>query len=326
MRNSLSRIISVLAALALLASWLGLLGSWHWLLDLLSHFRWQYLLGSMLASGWAIWRRQRWLIALSVLTFLLNATLIGRLAWPTGVNREAVAGDFSLRAVSLNVLTSNADTRAVVDYLLASDADLIFLMEVDDRWIAALSALEAKYPHHLVQSRRDNFGVALYSRLPLKQADLMLLGDAALPSVQATLQHQGRELVFIGTHPMPPVGRLGSAWRDEQLRLLAAHVAGLQMPVLLMGDLNSTPWSNGVRLLTAGNLVFRSLSPPWTPTWRAGSIFAIPIDHALVTSPLMIAGRTVGPDVGSDHRPLSVEVLFVRTPPDGAVSKYVELP
>ena len=29
--------------LALIPSWLGLLGQWHWGLDLLSHFRWQYL-------------------------------------------------------------------------------------------------------------------------------------------------------------------------------------------------------------------------------------------------------------------------------------------
>lgn len=307
----LSRVISRLAALALLPAWLGLSGSWHWFLDLLSHFRWQYLVISGLVLVWAIWSRQRWLMALATLSLLLNGALIGRLAWPSGIHRDAVAGDFSLRALSLNVLTSNASTQAVVDHLLGSDADLIFLMEVDDRWIAALVALESKYPYRLIRPRADNFGVALYSRVPWKQAEMLWLGRAGLPSVQASLRHQGRELTFIGTHPVPPGGRVHSAWRDEQLRLLASHVAQLRSPVLLMGDLNATPWSVGMRLITARGLEFGSVDPPWVPTWRAGSIFAIPIDHALVTMPLAVTRRLVGPDVGSDHRSLLIEAGWV---------------
>jgi endonuclease/exonuclease/phosphatase (EEP) superfamily protein YafD len=307
-----SRSSSALAALALLASWLGLLGSWHWLLDLLSHFRWQHLVISVLVLGWGIWLRQRWLMVLAALTFLLNAVLIGHLATQGDISRDALAGDFTLRALSLNVLASNEDTQAVLNHLLASEADVIFLLEVDDKWVAALSVLEAKYPHHLVQTRQDNFGVAFYSRMPWKQAELLWLGGAGLPSVQATLQHQGRELTVIGTHPVPPAGRVYSAWRDEQLRLLGEHVARLQTPVLVMGDLNATPWSAGMRLLTAGTLGFRSLDPPWVPTWSARSIFAIPIDHALATPPLVITRRTVGPDVGSDHRPISVSVAWGR--------------
>ena len=62
----------------------------------------------------------------------------------------------------------------------------------------------------------------------------------------------------------------------------------------------------------AAGLGFRSLSPPWTPTWRAASIFAIPIDQALGTAPLVITRRSVGPDLGSDHRPLNISVGWAR--------------
>jgi endonuclease/exonuclease/phosphatase (EEP) superfamily protein YafD len=76
----------------------------------------------------------------------------------------------------------------------------------------------------------------------------------------------------------------------------------------VVGDLNATPWSSGLRIATASGLGFRSLQPAWTPTWQAGSVFAIPIDHALGTAPLVITRRMVGPDLGSDHRPLVVSV------------------
>jgi endonuclease/exonuclease/phosphatase (EEP) superfamily protein YafD len=126
------------------------------------------------------------------------------------------------------------------------------------------------------------------------------------------MTHQGRDFVLIGTHPPPPGGREFAAERDRQLGQLAEHVALTQMPVLVVGDLNATPWSAGMRIATGRNLGFRSLRPPWTPTWRAASIFAIPIDHALCTAPLVIVGRSVGPDVGSDHRSLNIAVGWAR--------------
>jgi endonuclease/exonuclease/phosphatase (EEP) superfamily protein YafD len=48
------------------------------------------------------------------------------------------------------------------------------------------------------------------------------------------------------------------------------------------------------------------------PTWSANTPFAIPIDHVLATSPLVITSRSVGPDVGSDHRPLDFVVGWAK--------------
>lgn len=300
-----ARINQASALVLLIPSWLGLLGSWHWLLDLLAHFRWQYLLASLLVVIWATWQKLRAVAALAALTLALNATLIGGLALHSGATGEP-DGEFSLRVLSFNVLTSNARTAAVVDHLMASDADVVFLMEIDQQWMTALRPLAAKYPYRVALPRADNFGVALFSRIPWSSEDILMLGAAQLPSIQVRLRHQGRELVLVGTHPLPPVGRVAAAWRDEQLELLATHVSGQSAPVLLVGDLNATPWSAGMRRLTAGNLDFRSPVPAWTPTWRARSLVAIPIDHALATAPLIISSRAVGPDLGSDHRPLQV--------------------
>ncbi len=304
----MKRAMIIAAALALLPSWAGLFGNWHWLLDLLAHFRWQYLLASVIVVAWGWWRGHRGITVLAVATLLLNAALIGRVAWQAQSGLRRAQDGRALHVLSLNVRTSNPDSAAVLDLLAASDADVVFLMEVDQRWMAALAALHARYPHHIAHPRSDNFGVALFSRMPWRRADVRWLGDATVPAIEAEMTHQGRDFVLLGVHPLPPISRRHAASRDLQLQALADHAALRQEPVLVVGDLNATPWSTGLRIATAGRLGLRSRSAPWVPTWRARSIFALPIDHALATAPLVITDRSVGADVGSDHRPIRITV------------------
>jgi endonuclease/exonuclease/phosphatase (EEP) superfamily protein YafD len=306
--------LGMLALLALLPSWLGLFGGWYWALDLCAHFRWQYLIAGLAIVAWAAWRRRRAIGAFAVLTLLLNLFLIGRLALHAEVSRAALAPDFSLRVVSLNVLASNPGTPVVLQYLLESDADVIALIETNQQWLDALVPLQAKYPHHILHPRRDNFGIALFSRIPLQKARILDPARSGLPSIEARLNYRGRDLTIIATHPVPPYRKALAGFRDTQLAALAGYVRQSTDPVLLVGDLNATPWSAGMRLATSGNLGFRSLAAPWTPTWRARSLVAIPIDHALCTAPLVITRRQVGPDVGSDHRPLLLEVGWAADP------------
>lgn len=295
--------LSSVLYLALAGPWLGLAGEVHWLLDLFSHFCWQQgLLSSAVVIG-AAWQRQWLLLAVALATFSLNAWLFASQAW----RQSPAAGtdEKALQILSLNVLTANPDKARVLAYLTASEADLIFLMEVDAAWAAALEPLKLSHPHHHLLPRPDNFGLALFSRLPLHH--LRVFQPAAGPPVvQAELVHQGQKLVFLGAHPPPPIGGRLSALRDAQLAALAEWTAGQDQPVLLAGDLNATPWSRALRPLTAAG--FSSLHPAWPPTWRAGSIFALPIDHAFVTAPLRLQRRRTGPDLGSDHRPLEIEV------------------
>ncbi len=309
----LGGIISSFMILGLSASWLGLFGRWHWALDLFSHFRWQYLVVCLVAMVWAARCKRRVVLAISASTLLLNAALIGQLAFAHGLGKASLAHDFHLRVLSLNVLTSNADHDRVLSYLRGADADIIMLMEVDATWEKALKPLEQSHPHHIVEARYDNFGIALYSRLPLEALQIMDLIDVEVPSIEAKLKLSGHELTIIGTHPLPPMGPTYSAQRDAQLISLAQRVRDSHTPTVVIGDLNSTPWSHGMSLVQAGGtLGYRSLQPAWTPTWYGNPLLAIPIDHVLCTAPLVVEKRTVGPNVGSDHRGLLVELRWVQ--------------
>lgn len=304
-------LLDILLLMGLAGTWLGLVGQWHWVLDLFSHFRWQYLVISMLGVAWClVMRRSRWVLAICVASLLMNgAVLYGTRGDPA----FAMVEGEGLRVISLNVEVGHPNKKRVLDYLQSTGADVIFLVETDAEWAQALEPLKVTYPHHLVHLQADNFGVAVYSRAPLLEPQVFITSETAMPSLHARLRHEGRELVIVGTHPVPPIGPAWAASRDAQLGKLGEYVAALNLPVLLMGDLNATPWAHGMRLLQKGNgLDYRSPAASSLPTWQAGNLFALPIDHALCTPPLVISHRRIGPDVGSDHRPQELEVRWQR--------------
>jgi endonuclease/exonuclease/phosphatase (EEP) superfamily protein YafD len=299
--------VDVLLLLALAGTWLGLLGRFHWALDLFSHFRWQYFLICVVGIAWSLaLKRPRWIQALCLVSLLVNAAA---LYVAKGDSALATSNGPHLRVVSLNVEAGNPDKAQVLEYLRATDADVFFLMEVDSEWAAALAELATTHPHKLLRPQEDNFGLAFFSRVPLQSLEVIHTSELGSPSIRARLTHARRELAILGVHPPPPIGQQLSQIRDNQLVDTAATVASLDVPVLVVGDLNATPWSHGLQLLRDGTtLDHRSPDPAWTPTWNVALVFAIPIDHALVTPPLVVQRRQIGPDVGSDHRPQVLDI------------------
>ena len=299
--------MDVAIILAVTGTWLGLLGHVHWTLDLFSHFRWQYFILCLFGVAWTWTRKRPWIVqVIFVASLLVNAVALYQVK---GDPAFTATSDARLRVVSLNVNITNPHQAAVLDVLRAENPDVIVLIEVDSAWTSALESLRATYPVQLFSPRDDNFGLAFLSRVPLSDLRIVHTSEHATPSVLAHLTLDGRELAILATHPPPPINAEMAAARDEGLQGAAAVVSSMKIPVLLIGDLNATPWSQGMRLLKGGSkLDYRSPDAAWTPTWNARTPFAIPLDHALVTPPLVVASRHIGPDVGSDHRPQVVDI------------------
>ena len=180
----------------------GSFGSLYFLLDLLSHFRCQYLaLLAVLAA--LLWRMNspRW-AALALLGVIHNAILVGPYYLPPRGSTKVAAIEpesrTQLTLISFNVHTANRRTAAVLDYLQHRDADLILLTEVDHRWIHELAPLLERYPHTALAPQADNFGIALYSKLPLTQQQIAGLGPDQPLSIWAELDIDGRRLLRAG--------------------------------------------------------------------------------------------------------------------------------
>ena len=201
----------------------------------------------------------------------------------------------------------------MLKFLQASDADVILLMEVNETWMNSLQPLRANYSQVIAAPREDNFGIALFSRLPLTNSEVMELGKAEVPSIAATI-FVGREQVFLlGTHPLPPGSTTYAHLRNEQFREIATLIHSRNVPAIVLGDLNCTPWSPYFTdLLRDSGLKNVSPRRGLFGSWPAGLPLArIPLDHGLVSP--TIEKRT-GPPVGSDHLPLILELQIPTTP------------
>jgi len=308
MSVSLGGFSEVLALLSLMGTWLGSLGSYHWVLDLASHFRLQYIVVCGLALLFAVIRARTWLVVASLISLLWNAQIVyafHRTAEPT-----ASTVPRPLRVMTFNVLSSNENQIAVIEHVLQADADIVCLLEVDGSWQKSLEPLRVKYPERVEDLSAGNFGIACYTRLPVKSSEIRRFTEWGLPSVLFNLDDRGRSLTFIGTHPLPPSRGENARALYQHLMDLGSVVAAIEGEVIVAGDLNATPWCEGMRLLREkSGLDFRSIDPVWPPTWGLYLPMMIPIDHVLVKGGLTVQKRVIGPALGSDHRSVTVEMV-----------------
>lgn len=277
-----------------------------WPFELMCHFRMQYfatLLGCALLL--ALCRSRRRLGIALALTALNGWTL-----WPyvpAGSRPDQGAPD--LRVLSTNVYSGNRTPGPILDHIAATQPDIIAVLEVTPAWERHFAAIEVDYPYRLVQTQPENFnfGIALYSRVPLVSARFAPLSDNN-SAIVAHVEVNRTAVTIIAAHPYPPGGSLHTRLRNLQLGELARLAAAVDGPVILAGDLNVTPFSPAFQqLLRDGTLSDPRIRRGIKPTWPAGrTILRIPIDHILARQAQI--ELSVGPDIGSDHFPLSADV------------------
>ena len=303
------------AAMAILAATVaGWCGRWHWLLDLTSHFRWYWLVLALagLVAG-LVWRRPT---AISCLAFAAVANGREMLPyWLPAARPAAVAAAASAAPVfviTINVHRHNDAPAAAIAYLRDRCPDIVAVLEVDDAWAAALEGLDDILPHRVVHPRADNFGIAVVSRWPLTDVEVVALCETGFPSILATVGREGRPFRFIATHPYPPFDGRSTRLLVEQLDRVAAAAATSPLPCVVAGDFNATPWCRAFRrLVSASGLVDTALGRGVQTTWNARyPAPRIPIDHVLVPPTAIVLRRQVGPDVGSDHFPVEAEFVL----------------
>jgi len=284
----------------------------RWPFGLLEHFRVQYAVVALAITACsAVLRMHGWFDVAAI------ATLVHLLVLTPDVGRgRRVPGEgVAVRVLVLNVHTESAsfaEVRALIDEL---HPDVVGLVEVDDRWIAGVAPALASYAGRLEQPRADNFGVALYARAPIA-GGIEYLG-AGVPSAVGSVVIGGAALAIVLTHPVPPVSASSGHAQDRELEAIAIRARALPAPVIVMGDLNATPWSRAFRRLVSSSGLCDSRAgfgiqasfPSTMPVMR------IPIDHLLASCSIGITDRRVERDVGSDHLPVVVDLVVPTAQP-----------
>ncbi len=296
-----------------LVSAASLFGRSVWMFELLTHFRVQYVVaGAVLAV--ALVASRRW-IGAGVATALAIANAAPVLPYlaapPTGPGDGSA---LTTRVMAINLRHRFGDVDATVDLIRAERPDVVVLTELLASHRDALESLGDVLPYRIDSGGRGIFEILLLSRLPIASSRIYHPASRFLPVIEARLctepDGDGACLTVIALHGPRPEIRRGRA-QIATFTLVAERAAAIaDRRVVVLGDLNTTPFSPRFRDLTMrGGLTDAALGASWRTTWISRfPPFGLTLDHVLVGAALRPLARRVAGDIGSDHFPLIVDL------------------
>lgn len=311
----------VLIKLGCMLIWIGCICSLaaflparHFLIEIFQSLGWYFLLGHSLAlvflSAIFLWeRRFRTLLFVTNIPFILfYSYILSTWYFPAATPAtcdQAVDTSPQLKTFFANVFKLNENFSALRSQILAEDPHLIGLVEVDQRWIDMLD-LDAAYPHHIVRSQDDFFGIALFSKFPLTALPEGFGADLR-PTVFAEIEAGEFAGTSVGVvHAMPPRSTYAVTHNRVLYRRMATLLRHVEQPVVLLGDFNATIFSSSLRtFLWGGDLVLAGRGGPYFATWDTQGLgVRLQLDHIIVDRCTQVDRYQPGAEFGSDHLPL----------------------
>ncbi|MGZ5410730.1 MAG: endonuclease/exonuclease/phosphatase family protein [Aeromicrobium sp.] len=303
-------IVSFLGYCLGLATMAGFFGGSWWVLDLLAGFRHQLAIGLIVCAVIAAFARWRKTAVVIGLLAAVNLALVVPLY--IGPSRPETG---ELRIVSFNVLASNRRFAEVVDFIRASDADVVVLHEVTSRWEEAIEEAAAAFedwPYEITEARArgDLFGSMVLVE-PGAMVESFGFGLTDPRAIEILLPGG---VALLAIHPLSPSTEFRARQNDRQLLFATDWAAAQDGPAIVVGDFNATPWSFPFRRLMSSTDLSNSvrgfgleLSYPAD----GNPLIRVPIDHLLVSDGLAVVDRRLGPAMGSDHFPLTVDLALL---------------
>ena len=295
-------VLSLLLALPVLFELFTLEG---WLFDIISHFRLVYMVGALVVLLLSLLLKRYVLVVFNLVVLVV----LGSAFTPYYLHSDVQDKSPTERLLSINLWSSNEDYEKVKKLIAEESPDKIVLMELTSRWQKELKPLHGEFPYRTEVPREDNFGIALWSKTPPRQFDVVYWNDLGVPSIWAKYEGARGDYTLLATHPVPPATKRKYLQRNKQLEVISRWVLLQQTPVIVSGDLNTTPFSSSFkRLTTLTGLQEARSGQCHCPTWPAiGPFPMLAIDHCLVTDGLQVHSFRTGREIGSDHLPVVVD-------------------
>ena len=230
---------------------------------------------------------------------------------------EDYSEENSISILLSNVLITNRDSKKVLEVIKDADPDIFLAMEVNQWWLNELETLKQEYPYTMEQPNEEAYGMALYSRYPLKEKQLKYLKHENVPSFHVKVElKSGQNFMFHAVHPVAPMpsdkypDNVGEA--EVALLKVGDLVAKEEIPSLVAGDFNDVSWSHTSRLFEqSGDLENVRIGRGLYNSFDATSIIMRwPLDHFFVTKEFYLADLKRLRKVGSDHFPLYAEFVL----------------
>lgn len=259
-----------------------------------------------------LWQMPGWqwekviLLILMIIVFIIHALIILPYTplYPKEV-KPALAKAPSFSLLSINVLKTNTQYHDFTTKIKTLQPDLVFVIEFTPEWKHYLIDHMAEYPHHYMEARTDGFGLALFSKFPLSDAQFIYLIDKETPVLQASIHLADKIIYFAGIHPNPPLPKFEAATKEKDVAtlLLAQHIKTVDAPIIVAGDFNDVSWSNLMRTFKENtHLKDPRIGRGFYNTFHAQQWYMrIPIDHIFVSKQFRLLTFQKVRLKGSDH-------------------------
>ena len=300
------------------ATILSFLGPYFWGFELLSHFRLQLFAGGLLIAAIVTLSRAGWPSLLVVLPALaLNASplvFLNQTAPPVSLVHS---GGRDLSVMSVNFRYSYGDSSALKRVIDADDPEIVVLTEVYSRRQELMTLFGHQYPHQFYAGADHSSAMLVLSRLPFRSKSAIAQSDGKYPVADLEICQEilsAKNCFYLIAMHTPRPGPNGQTYRRNQMLQKAATIAASKDTgrTIVVGDFNITRWSaDFTALLNRGGLSDSKASVLAANTWISRvPLFGLSIDHILYGDGFFALNRRVGPSIGSDHLPLTVDFVF----------------
>jgi len=309
MSKILRVIVAACLALGAALTALGVLANWYPALDIVNDGLPFLATGALALLALAFATRGRRLIGgAAVLLAVAFALLLSGLP---GAAPEAPAGsERFLRVATFNLWGGNDHTKTVAKFLDEIDAGAVVLEEVRDHHRAFLDSLQIRYPY-----RSGEEGLVTLSKYPILEDGR---GDRegyppwmSLIIRWVRLDVNGKPIELAGVHLARP---FYPELQQDDIVALTAFVQSRRGPLILAGDFNMAPWTVKLKRFTKATGLgrFNTFYPTWPMRLRDIPVLPfVPIDNVFASSDFAKIGATVGPRLGSDHRPVIADLALI---------------
>lgn len=247
----------------------------------------------------------------------------------------AVPEGIPLRVVQFNVYPYNTEIDAVESWLRETDADIIFMQEMDVTFAAELTErLSDAYPYvvdHLEDRR-------ILTRYPLVEVGFITLVDGDRYMTRAVIDVDGRAVALYNIHLLMPFGTVRQIpWgqfsgavafalqyddsaRNQEIRRLLGILDDELLPYIVSGDFNTSDFSATYHWLAShmGDS-FREAGIGFGASWPAGGSEELPdifpplirLDYIWHSDAFQAVAAAPGIRLGSDHLPHTATLILL---------------
>ncbi|MDN3668036.1 endonuclease/exonuclease/phosphatase family protein [Echinicola jeungdonensis] len=221
----------------------------------------------------------------------------------------------SLHLLVGNVYQFNKNYQKTIRLIQNISPDIFMLVETDQFWANEVSALKNEYPYHIEIPLDNTYGLLFYSKFKITNQSINYLINEDIPSIIVDMELPDQRKVRVyGLHPTPPVPweNTHSTERDAEILIVGKLAKAYGKPSIIIGDLNDVAWSYA-------NDLFLKISGMGDPRRGRGMYSTFhakypwlrwPLDHIFLSPHFKLKKLKVQPNVGSDHFPISAQVVL----------------